>query len=149
MFDDVQKRIGIPILHIADATADAIVAQKLDRVALLGTKPTMEQEFFTARLAKRGITAILPDEHDRELIHASIFAELGKGIFSFETRAEYLRIIDRLVERGAQGAILGCTEIPLLIRPTDCAVTTFDTMASRVARVHCLGANRRRRHAPV
>jgi aspartate racemase len=130
--DDVQPRIGIPILHIADATAAAVAAQKIDRVALLGTKPTMEQGFFKARLAKRGITAVVPDDADREIIHASIFAELGKGIFSPAMRAEYVRIIERLVERGARGVILGCTEIPLLIRPGDCSVPTFDTTALHV-----------------
>jgi aspartate racemase len=130
--EEVQARIGVPLLHIVDPTADAVARAKLDRVALLGTKPTMEHTFFTSRLAKRGIAALVPDERDRAWIHASILEELGKGVFKPETRAEYLRIIGGVVERGAQGVILGCTEIPLLIRPKDSPIPTFDTTALHV-----------------
>jgi aspartate racemase len=130
--EDVQARVGIPLLHIADATAAAIADQKIDRVALLGTRQTMEHTFFVSRLASRGIAAIVPDEADRAYIHASILGELGKGIFTPESRARYAGIIDGLVARGAQGAILGCTEIPLLLREGDCRVPTFDTMALHV-----------------
>lgn len=130
--EDVQAAIGIPLLHIAEATADAVVARKVERVALLGTRPTMEQAFFVSRLAKRGVTSLVPDEADRATIHESILGELGKGIFTPETRARYIGIIEGLVARGAQGAILGCTEIPMLIREGDCTVPTFDTMALHV-----------------
>jgi aspartate racemase len=130
--EDVQAGVGIPLLHIADATADAVAQRRLDRVALLGTRPTMEHTFFVSRLAKRGITAVVPDEADREYIHGSILGELGKGIFTPETKARYASILEGLVARGAQGAILGCTEIPLLLREGDCTVPTFDTMALHV-----------------
>jgi aspartate racemase len=130
--EDVQAHVGIPLIHIADATADAVARQKLDRVALLGTRPTMEHAFFVSRLAKRGITALVPDEADREYVHGSILGELGKGIFTPEARARYAGIIEGLVARGAQGAILGCTEIPLLLRAGDCSVPMFDTLALHV-----------------
>jgi aspartate racemase len=131
--DRVQSRVGVPLLHIADATADAVARAGLDRVALLGTRPTMEQSFFVSRLESRGIKAIVPDEGDRQTIHATILEELGRGIFKPETRDRYLRIVESLVARGARGAILGCTEIPLLLRPGDCPVPTFDTTALHVA----------------
>jgi len=130
---EVQARIGIPILHIVDATADAIARQQIERVALLGTRPTMEQDFFKDRLAKRGIETLVPSDADRGIVHDSIFRDLGRGIFSDAMRAEYQRIIDGLTERGAQGVILGCTEIPLLIRPADCKIPTFDTTMLHVA----------------
>jgi aspartate racemase len=130
--DQVQARIGIPLLHIADPTAEAIVQARLERVALLGTRPTMEQAFFTSRLAARGVAALVPDEADRVFLHSTILAELGRGVFRPETREAYVRIIEGLVARGAQGVILGCTEIPLLVRPGDCSVPTFDTTALHV-----------------
>ncbi len=130
--EDVQAAVRIPLLHIADATADAVTERGLARVALLGTRPTMEHPFFQARLAKRGIEALVPDEADREYMHASILGELGKGIFTPETRARYAAIIEGLVARGAQGAILACTEIPLLFRGAQLPVHAFDTMALHV-----------------
>ena len=130
---EVQARIGIPILHIADVTAEAIARQKIDRVALLGTRPTMEQDFFKERLQTRGIETLVPDDADRTIIHDSIFSDFGKGIFSDAMRAEYVRIIEGLAKRGARGVILGCTEIPLLIRPGDSPIPTFDTTMLHVA----------------
>lgn len=125
--DLVQKSVTIPLLHIAEATAKAVVAEGLTTVGLLGTRFTMEHPFFKERLASAGVAAIVPDDADRAFVHESIFGELGKGLFTKETKGAYLAIIDRLVARGAQGVILGCTEIPMLIKPEDCSVRTFDT----------------------
>jgi aspartate racemase len=125
--DQVQTSVRIPLIHIADATAKAIAVQGLTTIGLLGTKFTMEHSFFKERLARAGITTIVPDDADRAFVHDSIFGELGRGVLTKETKGAYLAIIDRLVSRGAQGVILGCTEIPMLIKPEDCAVPTFDT----------------------
>jgi aspartate racemase len=123
----IQKDIHIPLIHIADVTAKAIIDKKITTVGLLGTKPTMELSFYKDRLAKFGISALTPDEKQREFINLSIFDELDKGILKDETRKKYLEIIDSLAQRGAQGIILGCTEIPLLIKQSDCNVPVFDT----------------------
>jgi aspartate racemase len=123
----LQPRINIPIIHIAEETAKEIVKQKINKVILLGTKFTMEQDFFKKILAKYGIEALIPEESDREFIHTSIFSELGKNIIKESTREKYLEIISSLQNRGAQGVILGCTEIPLLIKQEDCPIKTFDT----------------------
>jgi len=130
--ENVQVAVRIPLLHIADATADAVAERGVKQVALLGTRPTMEHPFFAARLAKRGISTLVPDEADREYMHASILGELGRGVFTPETRARYTAIVEGLVARGAQGAILGCTEIPLLLRDVRLPVPAFDTMALHV-----------------
>jgi aspartate racemase len=133
--DDVQRAIGIPIVHIADATGDAIARSGLRNVGLLGTRPTMEQSFIKGRLTARGIATVVPDEADRVFIHASIFEELGHGVFTPETKARYLGIIEGLARRGAEGIILGCTEIPLLVKDQDCKIPLFDT-----ARLHAAAA---------
>lgn len=125
--DDVQKKIGIPLIHIAEATGRAIASQKLSTVALLGTRFTMEQTFFRERLSRMRIEALIPDESDRNFIHETIFGELTHGVIKPETKSAYLKIIDKLVERGARGIILGCTEIPLLIKPADSSLPLFDT----------------------
>lgn len=125
--DAVQKNIRIPLIHIVDETAKEIVREKINKVILLGTKITMEQDFFKKRLLNYGIESIVPDETGREFIHASIFTELGKGIFKDETKKKYLEIISALQSQGAQGVILGCTEIPMLIKQNDCSIKTFDT----------------------
>jgi len=127
--DDVGRGIRIPILHIADPMAGAIQAANISTVGLLGTAPTMEQGFIKDRLAARGITALVPDEASRAFMHASILEELGQGIFTSRAKARYLAIIDDLARRGARGMILGCTEIPLLIKPTDYPIPMFDTAA--------------------
>lgn len=128
----VQERVKLPVIHIADATAQAIRARGLDRVTLLGTRYTMEKEFFKNRLTAHGITAVIPSDADRAFIHATIFDELGKGIFLPESKTRYLEIIDRLAREGSQGAILGCTEIPLLLKQDDTSVPVFDTTALHV-----------------
>jgi aspartate racemase len=123
----IRSRTRLPLVHIADATANAVAAKRIERVALLGTRPTMEATFYPEILAARGISTLVPDPEDRAWIHASIFDELTKGVFTDATRQRYLALVERLVARGAQGVILGCTEIPLLLREGDCTVPTFDT----------------------
>jgi len=126
--DDVQKNISIPLIHIAEVTAREIAKQKINKVALLGTKFTMELSFFKETLSAVGITTLIPDDAERDFIHATIFNELGKGIFTKETKEKYLEIIDRLVKQGAEGVIFGCTEIPMLIKENECSIPVFDTM---------------------
>ncbi|MFI5252284.1 MAG: aspartate/glutamate racemase family protein [Bacteroidota bacterium] len=125
--DGIQKQIGIPLIHIADATANEVTKRKFTKVGLLGTRTTMEQPFFKDRLTKNGITTLLPDDGEREFIHANIFDELAKNKFKPETKKKYLTIIEKLRGKGAQGIILGCTEIPLLIKQSDCDLPLFDT----------------------
>jgi aspartate racemase len=125
--DQVQEHIAIPLLHIAEATARAISEKRLASVGLLGTRFTMEQPFFKERLARAGITALVPDDNDRHFLHESIFGELTHGVFKPETRQAYLDIIRKLVARGAEGVILGCTEIPMLLGDAECGVPAFDT----------------------
>jgi aspartate racemase len=129
----LQKRIGLPVIHIADATAAAIERAGLDRVGLLGTRFTMEMDFFTGRLAARGIQVDIPGEADRAFIHQTIFSELGKGVFLAETKARYLACVSSLTALGAGGVVLGCTEIPLLLQHEDCSVPVFDTTAIHAA----------------
>ena len=139
--DSVQKNIGIPLLHIAEVTAKEVVRKKLSTVSLLGTKYTMEFPFFKERLSRCGVQTLIPGEKEREFIHSSIYAELGKGIFSNETKKRYLQIIDDLKMKGAEGVIFGCTEIPMLLKQNDCDTPVFDTTAihSRAAVDFALG----------
>jgi len=139
--DRVQKEITIPIIHIASATASAIEKQGLKKVGLLGTKFTMELDFFTSKLRDKGIDTIIPDESDRDFLHHTIFEELGKGIVTESTKSRYLSIIASLIEKGAESIILGCTEIPLLIQQPDVAVPVFDTalLHSKAAVAFALG----------
>lgn len=123
----VQQHITIPLIHIADETSKEITKQKLTKVALLGTRFTMEETFFTDRLSAAGITAIIPNKEDRDYIHATVFNELGKGIFTKEIKDKYLDIIDKLILQGAEAVIFGCTEIPLLIPEKECSVPVFNT----------------------
>lgn len=126
--DEIIAAVDIPLLHIADATAAAVSKQKLSRVALLGTRFTMEQDFYRARLFDRyGIEVLIPDDAERADIHRIIYDELCHHDFRASSRQRYQQIIERLADRGAQGVILGCTEIPLLISPQDSVLPTFDT----------------------
>jgi len=128
MADAVQAAVRIPLLHIADATAAQIKQQGLETVGLLGTRYTMEQEFYRGRLEqKHGLRVLVPDADGRALVNRVIYEELVLGEIKAESKADYLRIIDALVADGAQGIILGCTEIGLLIQQEDCAVPVFDT----------------------
>ena len=130
MADDVQAAVVIPLLHIADPTAERIKAAGLNRVGLLGTAFTMEQDFYKGRLtARHGLDVIVPDEEDRHTVHRVIYDELVQGRVEEISRAAYRAIIARLVARGAEAIILGCTEIMLLVRPEDSPVPLFDTTA--------------------
>lgn len=123
----IEEKIRIPLIHIVDASAQEILRQGLKTVALLGTRFTMDNDFYRERLARFGIEAIIPNETERDFIHWSIFEELGKDIFTDETKRKYLEIIENLIMRGAKGVIFGCTEIPMLLKPEDCPVPSFDT----------------------
>lgn len=126
--DDIVNAIAIPFLHIGDATAEAIKNHNLKKVGLLGTKFTMEQDFLKQRLFdKHQIEAIIPNQESREVVHNIIYNELVKGIVTEESRQAYLNVIADLMAQGAEGIILGCTEIGLLITPACTDVTLFDT----------------------
>jgi aspartate racemase len=128
--DAVQARVAIPLLHIVDAAADRAKAEGLTCVGLLGTRFTMEDGFYADRLRNtHGIEVIIPDEADRAVVHSVIYDELCRGKRTAESRAEYARIMQHLVERGAQGIVLGCTEIGLLVDQADVAVPILDTTA--------------------
>ena len=123
----IQARLHVPLLHIADATADALEKAGVSKVALLGTKYTMCQDFYKSRLIDRGFTVLIPDGTDVELVNHVIFDELCLGVLKPESKAEFLRIIGDLAAQGAQGVILGCTEIGLLISQADTDLPVFDT----------------------
>ena len=130
VYEDVAAGIGIPMLHIADATAEAIAETGLKTVGLLGTRFTMEQDFYRGRLETlHGLEVLVPDAPDREIVHRVIYEELCHGKILDDSRQEYARIISGLVDRGAEGVILGCTEIGLLVGPKDVSVPVFDTAA--------------------
>ncbi|GIO56827.1 aspartate/glutamate racemase family protein [Paenibacillus cineris] len=125
--DDIQSQINIPILHIADATAAQIKESQIQKVGLLGTKYTMEQDFYKSRLEQTGIQVIVPDRDDREAVNKIIYEELCLGKIHQESRDYYKKVIQGLIESGAEGIILGCTEIGLLVKPEDAEVPLFDT----------------------
>ena len=123
----MQEQLHIPILHLADATADVLEQNHIKKVALLGTKYTMTQDFYKNRLTARGITVMIPGAADVELINHVIYDELCVGILSDKSREQYIRIIEQMKSDGAQGVILGCTEIGLLIHQKDSSLPVFDT----------------------
>ena len=126
--DAITAAVGVPFVHIADATAEAVTDAGLHRVGLLATAYTMEQDFYVGRLRDRhGLTVIVPDEADRRIVHSVIYDELCRGVVDARSRAQYRRIIAGLADRGAQGVLLGCTEIDLLVGPSDSPVPVFDT----------------------
>ncbi|MCA8976666.1 MAG: aspartate/glutamate racemase family protein [Planctomycetes bacterium] len=126
--DAIIAATPLPFLHIADATAERIMAQGLSRIALLGTKFTMEEPFYKGRLEDRhGLQVLVPEPADRAIVHRVIYEELCRGRIDDDSRREYQRIVRSLIDAGAQGAILGCTEIGLLLGENDCAVPLFDT----------------------
>ncbi|NQX66204.1 aspartate/glutamate racemase family protein [Paenibacillus alba] len=128
MAKEVEEAVSIPLLHIADATATEIVKSGIQKVALLGTAFTMEQDFYKGRLIdKFGLTVIVPNEAARKIVHDVIYEELCLGILKESSKQSYLAIIQSLVEDGAEAVILGCTEITLLISQQDCHVPLFDT----------------------
>lgn len=130
----IENAISIPLLHIADATADAIKASGYDSIGLLGTSFTMEQDFYRGRLVEgHGLNVLVPDETDRQIVHRIIFEELVLGQVNEASRNEYLRIIDALTAQGAEAIILGCTEITMLVQQKHTSVTLFDTTAIHAA----------------
>lgn len=126
--DEVQMSIQIPLIHIAEETALSIKKTGCKTVALLGTKYTMQLPFYKDKLTEHGISTLIPDEDDIAFINTAIYEEMGKGLFLPETKKRFLEIIHRLTDQGAEGIILGCTEIPLLINPEDSPLPVFDTM---------------------
>jgi aspartate racemase len=127
MAHEVEQAVDIPLIHIGDAAAGAVKAKGLSRVGLLGTSFTMEDGFLRDRLAGHGIETVVPDKDDRDVVNAIIFDELVKGVASDASRVEYLRIIGDLQRQGAQGVVLGCTEIGLLVGPDHTDLPLFDT----------------------
>ena len=125
--DQVQAAVGIPILHLADATAHAITRAELNTVGLLGTAFTMEQDFYRDRLASHGPTVLIPPADDRAEVHRIIYDELCLGQVREQSRQIYRDVIARLAEAGAEGVVLGCTEIELLISATDSPIPVFPT----------------------
>lgn len=142
MAGEVEESVGIPLLHIADAAAEAIKAGDLTRVGLLGTKFTMEQDFYKGRLKEEhGIEVLIPGDEDREAVHAIIYDELCHGIVDPSSKEKFNQVIEDLVSEGAQGIVLGCTEIPLLLKDEDAEVPLFDTteIHARAAVDYALG----------
>jgi aspartate racemase len=125
--DEVSAAISIPLLHIADATATTIKESGARTVGLLGTKFTMEQDFYKGRLENHGLDVVVPSDADRDIVHRVIYEELCLGQVKAESRDEYLRIIDDLSQRGAEAVIAGCTEIGLLVKQEHTTVPLFDT----------------------
>ena len=125
--DEVQTATELPLIHIADATAAAIKAAGISKIALLGTNFTMTQDFYKQRLVEAGLTVMVPEESERNEVHRIIYEELCQGQFTDESRQRYIAIIEQLAEQSAEGVILGCTEIGLLIQQADSPIPVFDT----------------------
>lgn len=123
----IQEQIAVPIIHIADATADVLIDAGIQTVALLGTRYTMTEDFYREKLIARGINVLIPDAEEMETVNQVIYEELCRGIISKASKETYLQIIEHLRQRGAQGVILGCTEIGLLIHQEDTLLPVFDT----------------------
>jgi aspartate racemase len=133
--DTITSRVDIPLVHIADASGEALRAAGLHTVGLLGSAYTMEQDFYTGRLRDRhGLTVLTPDRNDRRVVNEIIYQQLCLGEIREESREAYRRVVTALVQRGAQGILLGCTEIGLLLRPGDTDVPLFDTARLHVER---------------
>ncbi len=124
----LNDEVKLPIIHIADATAKEIKSKGLSAIGLLGTKYTMEMDFYTKRLGESGITSLVPEKPERLFIHSTIMDELLKEIINPGSKKRFLDIIDDLERRGAQGIVLGCTEIPLLIKQEDTHLPVFNTL---------------------
>ncbi len=133
--DAIEAAIAVPLLHLADATARAVMADGVSTVGLLGTRYTMEQDFYRGRLASHGLEVMVPDAADRTIVHDVIYGELVRGEIRARSKQAYLEIIGRLVAGGAQGVIAGCTEIELLVGPDDLAMPLYPT-----TRLHALAA---------
>ncbi|WDS36173.1 aspartate/glutamate racemase family protein [Pseudoxanthomonas sp.] len=127
--DAITAATPLPLLHIADGTADALAAAGITRVGLLGTRFTMEQDFYRKRLEARGFEVVIPDARDRSDVHRIIYDELCQGVIRDDSRSTYRQVMSKLADTGAQGIILGCTEISLLVDQRDASVPLFDTTA--------------------
>lgn len=125
--EKLQTEISVPIIHIAEATAVEIKKKNLSKVALLGTRQTMTEDFYKIKLKEQNIETLIPDKEDIDYINDKILGEMLKNIFKAETKSQFLKIIDKLKVQGAQGIVLGCTEIPLLIKQEDSDLPLFDT----------------------
>lgn len=125
--DKVQSSINVPLIHVAVVTADAIKQKKLKKIALLGTKYVMQQDFYKNKLEEQGLAVCIPVQEDIDYINDAIYNEFGKGIFTDKAKQRFLLIIDKLIVEGAEGVIFGCTEIPLLLKQEDCSIPVFDT----------------------
>lgn len=126
---DISAAISIPLLHIADATADVLLGEGISTVGLLGTRFTMEQSFYTDRLLQKGLKVRLPDQSERDTVHRIIYEELCLGLIKPQSRQQYLDIISQFEVQGVDAVILGCTEISLLVRPSDTRTVLYDTAA--------------------
>jgi len=133
--DDIQAGISIPLLHIADITAEQVLLNGIKTVGLLGTRYTMEQDFYKSRLENQSIKVLIPKETDREIVNTVIYRELCLGQIIDSSRVSYKRIIEDLIKQGAEGIILGCTEIGLLVKSEDSTVPLYDTTL-----IHAIGA---------
>lgn len=128
MAEEVQAQLQIPLLHIADATAEKIKATGVEKIGFLGTRYTMEQDFYKGRLVdKHGLNVLIPTEDERVIVHQIIYDELCLGQINASSKAQYVEIMAHLVEQGAEGIILGCTEITLLVNQEDSPAPVFDT----------------------
>ena len=123
----IKDKVNIPVIHIAEATAEKIKEKSLSKVILLGTKYTMEKRFYIDILESHGIGVVVPNTEDRDIVHNVIYEELSKGILNESSKNDYINIISKLAADGAEGVILGCTEIPLLIKQEDVTIPIFDT----------------------
>ena len=123
----IEDGVKIPLLHLGDVTAAAVLADGLDTVGLLGTGFTMSQDFYRSRLESHGLRVLVPSEEDQALVHRVIYEELCLGVVREESRRSYLEVVDRLVADGARGVVLGCTEIELLIGPDDLSLPSYPT----------------------
>ncbi|MGB8358026.1 MAG: amino acid racemase [Bacteroidales bacterium] len=131
----LEQEIDVPIIHIAVATADEITRKKISKIGLIGTKQTMEMDFYKSRLKERGIDTVIPDLNDRDFIQKTISDELLKGVFSDDSRYRFIEISKKLNKRGADGIVLGCTEIPLLLKQEDINIPIINTLI-----VHAMAA---------
>jgi aspartate racemase len=127
--NDIENAIGIPLLHIADATADRIRKEGMKKIGLLGTRFTMEHAFYRGRLEQQGLEVVVPDEEDRMIVHRVIYDELCQGVINEQSRREFIRIIENLHRSGVEGVIEGCTEIAMLVSQEHVDVPLFDTTA--------------------
>jgi len=125
--DEIQSSINIPLIHIAEETASAIVKKQLTKVALLGTKYTMQLDFYKNKLAAKNIETIIPPADEIEYINTAIYEEMGKGVFLPERKEDFLKIIQQLKMQGAEGVIFGCTEIPILLKQEEIDMPVFNT----------------------